>query len=600
MIEGNGGRLERVMEEVPLKRVGRYDLLEVIGRGGAAVVYLARQSDLQRYVALKELAPFHAADETFASRFVEEGRVAGAMNHANIVTVHEFFDDGGVPYIAMEYLPNGSLRQYVDKLSLAQIAGVIEGVLAGLSHGGSQGIVHRDLKPENLLIAVDGRVKIADFGVARALNNAATRNVVTVTGTTIGTPAYMSPEQALGNDVTAASDLYSLGVIAWEMFAGRTPFGQTDTPVAVLYRHVHETIPSVATVAPEVDERVEAWVDRLLAKDPAERYQTAEEAWYDLEDVVLELLGPRWRRDARLAVDDAPATEPAPLTPAPFTETHPATPEPMPTAPPAAPAPSPSPSRRERRQREKDEESRRSGRLAAGRRDTEEPRPAVPPTAGAMATVAPSTKPKPSYTTILRPARRHRDQPGEDASAANPARRRMIVIGVVLAMAAAAVGGVFAAGGGGSSGPPRPSPAQVRAAEQRAQAATAKQQSQAAAAQRQAIVQDGNSHLLTIIGKLAPRRSRDVTRFANAGGPAAQIAAAQRVRTDYLKAAAEASVFTGQTSQAKPLVKALQKAAAGYGAMASAGRSQNDSRFNAARQATAAAEKALSAEVRKL
>jgi hypothetical protein len=580
------------MEEVPLKRVGRYDLLEVIGRGGAAVVYLARQSDLQRYVALKELAPFHAADETFASRFVEEGRVAGAMNHANIVTVHEFFDDGGIPYIAMEYLPNGSLRQYVDKLSLAQISGVLEGVLAGLSHGGSQGIVHRDLKPENLLIAVDGRVKIADFGVARALNNAATRNVVTVTGTTIGTPAYMSPEQALGNEVTAASDLYSLGVIAWEMFAGRTPFGQTDTPVAVLYRHVHETIPSVTTIAPDVDERVEAWVDRLLAKDPAERYETAEEAWYDLEDVVLELLGPRWRREARLAVDDAPATEPAPLTPAPFTETHPATPEPMPTAPPAPPAPT----LKEKKQRERDEERRRAGRLAAGRRDTEEPLPAVPHTAGAMATAAPTTKPKPSYTTILRPARRHRDQPGEDASATNPARRRMIVVGVVLAMAAAAVGGVFAAGGGSTK--PSESPAQLRRAEQDAQNTTAQQQSQVAAAQRQAIVRDGNNHLLTIMRNLAPRRSRDVTRFANAsGGPAAQTAAAKRVQTDYLKAAAQVSAFTGQTPLAAPLVKALQTAAAGYASMASAVRNQNDTRFDSARRATTAAEKALSKQV---
>jgi serine/threonine protein kinase len=586
------------MEEVPLKRVGRYDLLEVIGRGGAAVVYLARQSDLQRYVALKELAPFHAADETFASRFVEEGRVAGAMNHANIVTVHEFFDDGGVPYIAMEYLPNGSLRQYVDKLSLAQIAGVLEGVLAGLSHGASQGIVHRDLKPENLLIAVDGRLKIADFGVARALNNAATRNVVTVTGTTIGTPAYMSPEQALGNEVTAASDLYSLGVIAWEMLAGHTPFGQTDTPVAVLYRHVHETIPSVGTVAQDVDERVEAWVDRLLAKAPAERYQSAEQAWYDLEDVVLDLLGPRWRRDARLAVDDAPTTERPPLTPAPFTETHPATPEPMPAAPP----PPARESRRDKRQREQDEKNRRSGRLAAGRRDTEEPLPAVPHTAGAMATVAPSTSPKPSYTTILRPARRHRDPREQGESTANPARRRLIVIGVVVAMAAAAVGGVLAAGGGGASKstPPGPTPAQKRTAQRKAQQATAGQQSKVAAAEQQAVVQDGNAQLVTVVKQLAPRRSRDVTRFANANGPSAQITTAKRVQTDYLKAAARVSAFTGQTPLAAPLTKALRTAATGYGSMASAARAQNDARFAAARKATTKAEKDLRTQVAKL
>ena len=244
-----------------LKRVGRYDLLEVIGRGGAAVVYLAHQRDLRRHVALKELAPYHTADTSFAERFVEESRLAGSMNHANVVTVHEFFEDGGVPYIAMEYLPYGSLRQYVGKLSTAQIAGVLEGVLAGLSHGEAHAIVHRDLKPENLLVAIDGRVKIADFGVARAFNNAVTRAVVTVAGTTIGTPAYMSPEQALGSDLTPATDLYSLGIVAWELLTGQVPFEETDTPVAVLYRQVHEPIPSVRTVAPEVDEGIAAGSD---------------------------------------------------------------------------------------------------------------------------------------------------------------------------------------------------------------------------------------------------------------------------------------------------------------------------------------------------
>jgi hypothetical protein len=582
MVKGNGGRLED-MEEVPLKRVGRYDLLEVIGRGGAAVVYLARQTDLQRYVALKELAPFHAADDTFARRFVEEGRVAGAMNHANIVTVHEFFEDGGIPYIAMEYLPSGSLRQYIDKLSPAQIAGVLEGVLAGLSHGGGQGIVHRDLKPENLLIAVDGHVKIADFGVARALNNAATRNVVTVTGTTIGTPAYMSPEQALGSEVTPACDLYSVGVIAWELLAGHTPFGQTDTPVAVLYRQVHETIPAVRTVAPEVDERIEAWVSRLLEKDPAARYATPEDAWFELEDIVLDLLGPRWRRDARLAVDDTPTDGRAPLTPAPFTESNPVTPGPLPAAGTTGAA------------NGEDEGRGRPGRLAARRRDTQQPVSAVPQTAGAMATVAPTTKPRPSYTTILRPARRHRDLPDEEASAAHPWRRRMVVIGVLAAMAGAAVGGVLAAGAG-SSGPSRPTEAQLRAA----QRSLARQQSQVATAERKAVVQDGNAQLVTVIKQLAPRRSRDVTRVSNSHTRAGQIAAARRVQGDYLKAAAEVSAFTGQTPLAGPLAKTLRRAAAGYASFGAAVTHGDTKRFAAAKRSISAAENALRAQVPKL
>jgi len=279
-----------------LRTVGRYDLLKVIGRGGAAIVYLAHQRDLDRRVALKELAPIRADDPTFAERFITESRLAGSMNHANVVTVHEFFEDGGVPFIAMEYLSRGSLRQYITRLRLAQVAGVLEGVLAGLAHGERHGIVHRDLKPENLLVTEDGRVKIADFGIARAYKEAAPREAITTTGTTIGTPAYMAPEQALGQELTPATDLYSLGVIAWETLAGRVPFKETDTPMAVLYRHVHDPVPPID----DVDPRLDAWLKRMLAKAPRDRFAGADAAWEALEDVVLDLLGPRWRRDASL------------------------------------------------------------------------------------------------------------------------------------------------------------------------------------------------------------------------------------------------------------------------------------------------------------
>ncbi|MCL2418623.1 MAG: serine/threonine protein kinase [Conexibacteraceae bacterium] len=290
-----------------LRSVGRYELLEVIGRGGAAVVYLAHQPDLDRQVALKELAPHHAGDPSFAQRFVEESRLAGAMSHPSIVTVHEYFEHDGIPYIAMEYLPRGSLRPYLADLTLAQIAGLLEDVLAGLAHGESRGIIHRDLKPENLLVAADGHVKIADFGVARALGNAAPRAFVTVTGTTIGTPAYMAPEQALGEPLSPATDLYSLGIIIWEALAGHTPFGSHDTPMAVLYKHVHDPAPPIDTVRDGVAPELSAWLSRLLAKRPADRFPSATAAWEEIEDVMIDLLGPRWRRDARITGDPAPA-----------------------------------------------------------------------------------------------------------------------------------------------------------------------------------------------------------------------------------------------------------------------------------------------------
>lgn len=299
------------------RSVGRYDVVEEIGRGGAAVVYLAYQRDLRRRVALKELLSQHLADPNFAERFVEESWLAGAMSHASIVTVHEYFEHDGIPYIAMEYLSRGSLRPYVGRLSVPQIIGVLESVLAGLSHGESQRVVHRDLKPENLLVAADGRVKIADFGVARAYNVAAPRAVVTVTGTTIGTPAYMAPEQALGETLTPATDLYSLGIVAWELLTGSLPFASTDTPVSVLYRHVHEPVPRASEVDPEIDERLAGWLDQMLAKRPEDRFHNAELAWDALEDIVIDLLGPRWRREARLGAGPA---EPGahPLTPARF------------------------------------------------------------------------------------------------------------------------------------------------------------------------------------------------------------------------------------------------------------------------------------------
>jgi serine/threonine protein kinase len=139
-----------------LRRVGRYVIVRQIGRGGMSVVYLARQETLERDVALKELSAFEAGESATAQRFLRESRLAGSLNHPNVATVHEYFEEGGVPYIAMEYLPRGSLRPYVGRLSLAQFAGVMEGVLAGLAHAEGFGIVHRDMKPRTCWLRVTG------------------------------------------------------------------------------------------------------------------------------------------------------------------------------------------------------------------------------------------------------------------------------------------------------------------------------------------------------------------------------------------------------------------------------------------------------------
>jgi serine/threonine protein kinase len=314
-----------------VKIVGRYELLDPIGYGGMAVVYLARQTDLDRLVALKELRMFAAPDEPgLAERFLREAHMAGKMSHPNIVTVHEYFESGGTPYIAMEYLQRGSLRPWVGRMTIAQIAGVLEGVLAALDHAERGGIVHRDLKPENLLVTEQGQIKVADFGIAKPPRTS-TSPLLTATGTTVGTPTYMAPEQAMGNELGPYTDLYSVGVMAYELFVGRVPFDDAETPVAIILRHVNEQIPSAHTVKPDVDPALSEWIDRLLIKDPAGRTQTAEEAWETLEEVVLRLVGSRWRREARLL----PTTEQpvvSPLTPAPFTSTDVDTPVPEPTS----------------------------------------------------------------------------------------------------------------------------------------------------------------------------------------------------------------------------------------------------------------------------
>ena len=293
------------------RQVGRYLVVREIGRGGMAVVYLARQPDLDRDVALKELGAFHASDPELTERFVRESQMVGSFNHPNIVTVYDYFEDNGVPYIAMEYLSRGSLRPFIGHTTAAQTIGVLEGALAGLTQAERRGIVHRDIKPENLMVTGDGTVKVADFGIAKALFDAASRRHLTATGTTVGTPAYMAPEQATAKGIGPWTDLYSVGIIAYEMTVGRVPFHDSDTPVAVLLRQVNETIPPVASIDPKVDKRFSDWIDHMLAKEPADRLRDAREAWYELEEIAVAMLGPMWRREAALDGGEGSTLDPA-------------------------------------------------------------------------------------------------------------------------------------------------------------------------------------------------------------------------------------------------------------------------------------------------
>jgi serine/threonine protein kinase len=300
------------------RSVGRYEILEELGRGGMATVYLARQADLDRLVALKELSSFRQSDPTFTQRFLRESQLAGSLSHPNIVTVHEYFESDGAPYIAMEYVTGGSLRPHIGHMPLTQVAGVLEGILSALDYAEQRHIVHRDLKPENVMVTAEGRVKLTDFGIAKATGQAYRGSFMTAAGTTVGTPNYMAPEQAMGKDVGPWTDLYSVGVMAFEMFVGEVPFHDTEEPMAVLMRQVKDPIPPPRSLNPDLDPAISDWIERLLVKDPEQRVRAASEAWDQFEEIVLGLVGPRWRRAALLPALSTTTTVPqatAPMTP---------------------------------------------------------------------------------------------------------------------------------------------------------------------------------------------------------------------------------------------------------------------------------------------
>jgi serine/threonine protein kinase len=300
------------------RRVGEFEIVREIARGGMAIVYLAHQPALGRDVALKELMRFPGDDGSLAQRFLQESKVAGSLAHPSIVSVYNYFETDGVPYIAMEHLERGSLREYIGELSLSQIAGVLEGVLAGLAYAELKGIVHRDLKPENLLVSANGTIEIADFGIAKALKQVSQH--LTKTGMTMGTPAYMAPEQAMGQEVGPTADLYSVGAIAHELLLGVTPFedDHTDEPWALLMKLVNEPLRPPLERDPDLDPGLAAWLERMLAKSPHERPARASDAWDELEDVIVDRLGAVWRRDARLPERGADPQTEKPLSEAEF------------------------------------------------------------------------------------------------------------------------------------------------------------------------------------------------------------------------------------------------------------------------------------------
>ena len=255
---------------------GRYEILRRLGGGGMAEVHLARDEVLGRNVALKVLRERLVDDEVFLKRFGREARAAAALNHPNVVQVYDQRRaENGTYYIAMEHVPGGTLKERIARegpLDPAEAARTGAQVAEALRAAHEAGIAHRDVKSQNVLLTAAGDAKVADFGTARA----ADATTLSGPGAVLGTARYMSPEQATGSVATARSDLYSLGVVLYEMLTGELPFEAAD-PAEARAKHVREPPPRPREANPAVPEAMDALVGRLMAKDPADRLRSAAE-----------------------------------------------------------------------------------------------------------------------------------------------------------------------------------------------------------------------------------------------------------------------------------------------------------------------------------
>jgi len=263
------------MEDLTGRQLGPYQIVAPLGEGGMAAVFRAYQPGMERYVALKVLPRHFADDPEFSARFQREARILAQLQHPHILPVFDYGQVEGYSFIVMPFVPSGTLAESLQgqPLSLLRIRQVISQVGDALSYAHGRGLVHRDVKPSNVLIDERGNCLLTDFGLARMVEASVN---LTASGTIMGTPAYMSPEQGAGRKIDSRSDIYSLGIILYEMATGRVPY-RAETPVAVVFMHVSGPLPLPRSLNPDLPEAVERVILKALARDPDDRYQTAED-----------------------------------------------------------------------------------------------------------------------------------------------------------------------------------------------------------------------------------------------------------------------------------------------------------------------------------
>ncbi len=263
------------MEAKPLLNK-RYQLFEPLGRGGMAVVYRARDLNQERYVAIKVLREDYSRDPDFQDRFRQEARAAANLSHPNIITVHDFGLDGGQLFIVMEYVPGMDLKTMIQKhgrFSLEEGLPLMIQACSGVGYAHRAGLVHCDVKPQNILVTPDRRLKVGDFGIARALS---TIHPDEQSDVVWGSPQYYSPEQAAGGAPSPASDVYSLGIILYELLSGKLPFS-ADTAAELARMHLEDQPPLISTQVPGIPPALEQILLKVLSKEPSARYRTADQ-----------------------------------------------------------------------------------------------------------------------------------------------------------------------------------------------------------------------------------------------------------------------------------------------------------------------------------
>ncbi len=266
---------DTLLEQLRLRVEGRYHVEKVLGRGGMGVVFLANETSLARPVAIKVLPAELSHDEKFVQRFEHEARTAAQLDHPNIIPIYAVEGIGDLYFFVMKYITGRALDEILEtgKMPVQHTQRILWESACGLGHAHTRGIVHRDIKPANIMIDDAGRTMLTDFGISKALQSA---SQFTATGQVIGTPHYMSPEQAKGLEVDGRSDQYSLAVVGYRMLSGQLPF-QDDSVHTIIYKHIFEDPPSLRDLCPDAPEYVIASLNKALAKDPADRFATMEE-----------------------------------------------------------------------------------------------------------------------------------------------------------------------------------------------------------------------------------------------------------------------------------------------------------------------------------